>query len=188
LSDIGQIDRTTGFYRHVVRRRVRWGYVCAALFLVFAEPSRLSVLLGLAPALLGEVLRTWSSGIIVKNRELATQGPYRLCRNPLYLGSFAIGVGVALMGGRWWFLPLFVAFYLPVYHALIRNEERDLEEAYGEEFRDYCRRVPRFWPDLAAWPPEPTLYDARRMWSKHKEWQAWLALYGITLYLLLMAR
>lgn len=187
MSDVGVVDRSTWFYRHVVERRVAWGYGFAALFLIFAEPSRWSVFLGLWPALAGEALRTWSSGIIVKNKVLATEGPYRLCRNPLYLGSFFIGAGVAVMGGRWWFLPLFVAFFLTVYGVLIRREEEGLVGDHGEAFLEYCRRVPRLWPDPGAWPPPPAPYDAGRMWHKHKEWQAWLALYAVTLYLLLIA-
>ena len=55
------------------------------------------------------------------------------------------------MGGRWWFVPLFVAFYLPVYTVLIRKEEKRLAELYGDTFREYCREVPRLWPDLKAW-------------------------------------
>jgi protein-S-isoprenylcysteine O-methyltransferase Ste14 len=187
VGDIGRVDETTWFFQYVVRKRVTWGYVFAVLFLVFAEPSRASVLSGLWLAVAGEALRTWSSGTIVKNKVLATDGPYRLCRNPLYLGSFGIGLGVAIMGGRWWFVPLFAGFYLPVYTALIRKEEKRLTELYGETFAAYCREVPRLWPDWKAWPPEPTPYDTRRMWSKHREWQAWLALYAVTLYLLLSA-
>ena len=51
-----------------------------------------------AAALLGEALRTWSSGTLVKNEVLTTEGPYALCRNPLYVGNFLIGFGGALFG------------------------------------------------------------------------------------------
>lgn len=187
MSDIGRVDESTWFYRTIVRRRVTWGYVFAALFLIFACPSQGSVFLGFWLALAGAAVRTWASGTIVKNRELATEGPYRLTRNPLYLGSFLIVLGVATMGGRWWFPVAFGAFFLSVYTTLIRREEKKLLALYGDAFRDYCGRVPRLWPDLAAWPPPPTPFDARRMWQKHQEWKAWLGLYAVTLYLLLRA-
>jgi protein-S-isoprenylcysteine O-methyltransferase Ste14 len=35
---------------------------------------------------------------------------------------------------------LFVLFFVPYY------EEHDMERRFGEEYRDYCRRVPRWWP------------------------------------------
>lgn len=185
--NIGVVDETTWFFRTFVRRRVTWGFVLAALFLVTAAPTRASVLFGLLVALCGEALRTWASGLLVKNRELATQGPFRLTRNPLYVGSFVAGTGIALMGNRPWFLVAFLLFFIPVYHALVRKEEAGLLAAHGDRFRAYCAEVPRFVPALRAWPPDPGRFDGARMWLVHKEWKAWAALYLVTVYLLLRA-
>ncbi len=185
-DDVGRIDETSWLYRNVVKRRVTWGYVFAAVFLLFADPTPASVFWGFWLALAGEAVRTWSSGVIVKTDVLATEGPYAMTRNPLYFGSFLIALGVGWMGGRWWFPVLAAAFFLPVYGTLIRKEENRLLERHGDAFREYCRRVPRFWPRL-VWPLPRAGYDAARMWRKHKEWQAWLGLYAVTLFLLLRA-
>ncbi|MBI5441042.1 MAG: isoprenylcysteine carboxylmethyltransferase family protein [Deltaproteobacteria bacterium] len=187
MEEIGKVDEESWFFRNVVKRRVPLGFVLAALFLVFSDPSRASVFWGLWLALAGEALRTWASGVIVKAKTLATEGPYRVIRNPLYAGNFLIGLGVAVMGGRLWLVVLFLAGFLPVYHALARKEEKQLLERYGEAFIAYCRDVPRFVPRSLPWPLPRAPYDAQRMFRVHREWQAWLALYTVTMYLLLTA-
>ncbi|GAB4271966.1 MAG: hypothetical protein Kow0092_26890 [Deferrisomatales bacterium] len=187
MDDIGLVDEGSWFFRAVVRRRVAWGFGAAAALLVLACPTRGSVLLGLGPALLGEALRTWASATLVKNRELATRGPYALVRNPLYLGSFLVGLGVAVMGGRPLLVALFVLGFVPVYGALARKEEKRLLGRFGEAYRRYCRQVPRFVPRLDRWPPPAAPLDLGRMWTVHREWRAWLGLYAATLYLLVRA-
>ena len=187
MTGIGQVDETTWFFRHVVRKRVTWGFVVGAVFLVFAAPTRGSVLWGFSIALLGEAVRTWASGTIVKNRELATEGPYALVRNPLYAGNFLIGLGVAVMGGRWWFPVLLAVFFVPVYRALVLKEEKRLLERFGDAFREYCEQVPRFVPRRWPWPLPRARYDALRMWKVHREWRTWVGLYAVTLFLLLRA-
>lgn len=188
MDEIGKVDETTWFFRSVVRKRVPWGFALGALFLVFACPSRGSVFWGFWVALAGEGLRTWASGTIRKNEELATGGPYALTRNPLYLGNFLIGLGVAIMGGRLLFVILLAIAFLPVYRALILKEEKRLLERYGEAFRDYCRRVPRFVPRVGGTMPPRAPFDLERLWRVHGEWRAWLGLYAVTLYLLLRSR
>lgn len=185
MKDIGTVDETTWFFRNIVRRRVPLGFAAGALFLLFACPSSASVFWGFWIALPGAALRTWASGTIVKNEELTTDGPYRLTRNPLYVGNFLIGLGVSVMGAKLWLVVMFLLFFLPVYHALVRKEERRLLERYGDAFLAYCKDVPRFVPKMKAWPPPPAPYDPRRMWHVHREWRAWLGLYAATLYLLL---
>ena len=187
MTDVGVMDETTWFYRFVVRRRVRWGFVVGIAFLLFAQPTYSTVFWGFWVALAGEALRTWASGTIVKTEELTTSGPYHLTRNPLYVGNFLIGLGVALMGGRLWLLILFLVLFVPVYRILVLKEEKRLLERYGEDFLAYCQAVPRFVPQWSAWPPPAAAWDPTRMWKRHREWRAWLGLYAATLYLLLRA-
>ena len=52
----------------------------------------------------------------MKNQELATDGPYRFVRHPLYTGNILLVVGFALAASRWWNLPValfFFWFYYP---------------------------------------------------------------------------
>jgi len=81
-----------------------------------------------------------------KTRRMVITGPYRVVRNPMMWGIGAILVGLALLLGSvglWFGFSLFVLFvvlFVPGY------EERDMERRFGEEYREYCRRVPRWWP------------------------------------------
>jgi protein-S-isoprenylcysteine O-methyltransferase Ste14 len=184
---IGQVDESTWFFRNIVKRRVTLGFAAAVLFLLTACPTRASVFLGFWLALVGEAIRTWSSGVIVKNKALATEGPYSLVRNPLYVGNFFVGLGVAIMGGRLFLVLLFLVGFIPVYRSLVMKEEKRLLEIYGEAFEAYCREVPRFVPKAIPWPLPKAPYDLDRMLRVHREWQAWLGVYGLTLYLLLRA-
>ena len=176
------------FHGNVGEVRVRNGFIFAILFLVLAEPSKLTMLQGLAVAVFGELIRTWSSGVIVKNNELSKTGPFSMVRNPLYVGSFIMGLGVAIMSGSRFLVVLFILFFFSVYSALVKMEEKYLLGRYGEDFLAYCRQVPRFFPDLRNFPPVPAMYDLKRMLYKHKEWQAWLGLFGVIAYLLFAHR
>src|SRR5439155_3013450 len=78
------------------RWRVPLGFACAVVFLYFAKPTVWTLIAGAAVALPGLLLRAWASGHLRKNEMLATTGPYAYTRNPLYLGSFLIGLGFTI--------------------------------------------------------------------------------------------
>ena len=82
------------------RIRVPTGLLVGAVYLVFAEPTARSLLVGASVALAGLLLRAISSGYVAKNQRLATGGPYAYTRHPLYLGSAVAGVGFCIAGGR----------------------------------------------------------------------------------------
>lgn len=71
-------------------------------------------------------------------------GPYRLSRNPLYVGLLALYLGLALLVPSFWALVLFPAAVLLVFWGAIRPEERFLRERFGAEYDSYARRVRRW--------------------------------------------
>ena len=71
-------------------------------------------------------------------------GPYRLSRNPLYVGLLALYLGLALLAPSVWALVLFPVAVLLVYWGAIRPEERFLHEQFGAAYDDYARRVRRW--------------------------------------------
>jgi len=77
---------------------------------------------------------------------LVTIGPYKVTRNPMYFGTFIIGLGVSLMLFRWWIAPVFFAVYLTIYLPLIKGEEKALSERFQNTFKDYCRNTNKFFP------------------------------------------
>lgn len=72
------------------------------------------------------------------------EGPYRLSRNPLYVGMLVLYVGLALLAPTVWALVLFPVAVLLVLWGAIRPEERFLHERFGEPYDDYRRRVRRW--------------------------------------------
>ncbi len=72
--------------------RVPLGFLFGAVFLIFARPERVTLIIGGIIAVVGVLIRAWASGHIRKNQNLAVSGPYAYTRNPLYLGSFVLGV------------------------------------------------------------------------------------------------
>src|SRR4029078_4065281 len=85
---------------------------------------------------LGEGVRLWGVrhiGVISRTRSdrlgpLVASGPFALVRNPLYLGNVALWVGFAVSARLPWLAPVFVAILAFEYHAIVRWEERLLEE------------------------------------------------------------
>jgi protein-S-isoprenylcysteine O-methyltransferase Ste14 len=75
---------------------------------------------------------------------LIETGPYRLSRNPLYVGLLALYLGLALLAPTFWGLVLFPTAVLLVSWGAIRPEERFLHELFGAPYDDYTRRVRRW--------------------------------------------
>jgi protein-S-isoprenylcysteine O-methyltransferase Ste14 len=101
---------------------------------------------GLLLVLLGLAIRSWAAGVIRKSKVLATTGPYRLCRHPLYLGSLAMMIGFCTILGN--VIDAFVVFgpMLAIYLLTIRREERRLSERHGETWREYAATAPKLLP------------------------------------------
>lgn len=74
---------------------------------------------------------------------VATEGLYRYSRNPQWVGLVGVYVGTALATGA--VLPLaLVLILVGAYHVQILLEEAICLSAYGERFREYMTRVPRY--------------------------------------------
>jgi len=130
--------------------RVPAGTVLGIIFLYFMHPSARSLWIGGIISLAGALLRLWASGHIVKGRVLTQSGPYAFSRNPLYLGSFFMALGIILGGQGYWLLPVFILFYLTVYLPVMRAEEQELLNGYGDAFIEYSKQVPLFIPRVRA--------------------------------------
>ncbi len=137
-----------GYAAWAARWRVPLGFALGLAYLVFAQPRPALLGAGAIVALLGLLLRAWSAAHLLKNRQLATSGPYAHTRNPLYLGSALMGLGFAVAGGSWILGAAFLAFFLAVYWPVIRREEQFLRQEFGETYARYAAAVPLFFPRL----------------------------------------
>lgn len=89
---------------------------------------------------------------ILPNRaatRLVTWGPFRLSRNPIYLGNTIMTASAAFAFGKLWLLPAAVLAAIATHHLAIRREEAHLDTMFGEDWRVYAGRVARWigWPN-----------------------------------------
>lgn len=181
-------------FRQLAQRiRVPAGFVLAPLLYISAKPSASTLAAGAFVAVIGLAIRAWASGYLKKNEELTTSGPYAHTRNPLYLGTFLLGSGVAVGGGALWFVGMFVTFYLVIYIPVMFAEAETMHEMFAAEYEDYSQQVPLFAPRLTAYrapgsrsggetPDSPRRFDSA-LYLRHREYRA--ALGFIAVYALL---
>jgi protein-S-isoprenylcysteine O-methyltransferase Ste14 len=136
------------------KTRVPAGTVLGVIFLLWmflwTHPSVRSLWIGAAIALPGSLLRLWAAGHIEKGRTLTQSGPYALTRNPLYLGSFLMALGIIIGGQGYWLLPIFGIFFAIFYIPVMKAEELELFSGYGEQFTEYSKRVALFFPSFRS--------------------------------------
>ncbi|MFA5332841.1 MAG: isoprenylcysteine carboxylmethyltransferase family protein [Methanoregula sp.] len=102
----------------------------------------------------GLVLALWSRSLFLKNATtlqlseeptvLVTSGPFRLSRNPVYLGMASVLLGVAVVLGTLITLAFPILFVMVIEFFIIPGEERMLEKLFGEPYREYKKSVRRW--------------------------------------------
>jgi protein-S-isoprenylcysteine O-methyltransferase Ste14 len=125
---------------------------------------------GVALVLVGVGLRSWAAGILRKNRSLTTTGPYRLCRHPLYLGSFLMMAGFALLIADIRLALVVVAAVLVIYSATIQDEEQRLSGNFGAVWDTYAAHAPRLFP--RRWPTDLGSRWSLAQWLHNREYNA----------------
>jgi protein-S-isoprenylcysteine O-methyltransferase Ste14 len=133
----------------------------------------LSLAFGSGIALIGLAIRAWASGHIRKASALAVTGPYAYTRNPLYVGSFILGVGFTVAAGVWWLAIVFCALFIGIYLPVTRVEAEDIRRIFGEDFNEYERNVPMLIPRLTRWKNTGEKFDFQ-LYLKYREYRACL--------------
>jgi len=127
------------------------------------------LVVGILCAFAGAWLRTWGSAYLggdvmldpqLRGSAVVADGPYRYLRNPLYLGTLANTLAVALLMPATGAIFTILAVALFQYR-LMRLEESFLTAQLGEAYAEYCRRVPRILPALR---PRIATSGARARW------------------------
>jgi protein-S-isoprenylcysteine O-methyltransferase Ste14 len=75
---------------------------------------------------------------------LVTDGPYRVTRNPMYIGMACLYAGATLAANVLWPLAFLPAVLFGIGRAIVPREERHLAVRFGEEYERYRRRVRRW--------------------------------------------
>jgi protein-S-isoprenylcysteine O-methyltransferase Ste14 len=165
----------------LVRRRVRLTVILFVLLLVedvwdHTNPHNLTnladykVLLGLGLVFSGLALRSWAAGTLHKRKELTMSGPYAIVRHPLYIGSFMMMLGFCQLvddeENIWFVVGPVLALY--IYRAI--HEEKFLAAKFPDQWVEFARRVPRFFP--RRWPKQLFATWNLKQWLNNREYQA----------------
>jgi protein-S-isoprenylcysteine O-methyltransferase Ste14 len=183
LPSCENIPPRRGFW---ARHRTKLHAVGYLLALAVAKPLWPYVLAGLPLVMIGIIIRTWALGYLTKDAALCQSGPYQYTRNPLYLGSLFILAGTCVAANNFYLSVVALLAAIWVYVFTVRSEENVLSGLFGEDYVQYCRRVPRLLPRCrAARPacPAEFSWDMARN-SNASELAGWVLL----LFLLLAAK
>ena len=123
--------------------------------------------------------RTWCSMYIAgyKGRVLVSEGPYSVCRNPLYFFSLLGGIGLGLTTKNVTVPLIFLGGFGIYYSMVIRREEQALRQAFGRDYDEYEKVTPRFLPRFSLLrEPREYMVDPRifRVHLLSAVWFVWL--------------
>ena len=125
--------------RFLARKRVPLGFVTAVVTAVLAQPTRSSWHVGLAIAIVGELIRIWAAGHLEKGREVTRSGPYRWSAHPLYVGSSVMALGIVIAAHSVIAGVLAVLYMVATLTAAVRTEEAFLRRRFGGAYDEYRR-------------------------------------------------
>ena len=93
----------------------------------------------------GNPFDAYGHEVAPRTKNLMTDGPYGLCRNPMLVGIYIYDAGVLVW--LWAALPLLIVLAEVILLTLqVRSEEKRLEKDFGQEYLDYKKRVGRYTP------------------------------------------
>jgi protein-S-isoprenylcysteine O-methyltransferase Ste14 len=152
-----------------------WGLLSALMakagLMSIGTAFHVLLVVAIACAVAGAWLRTWGTAYLgadamsdsrMRGDGVVADGPYRYLRNPLYVGTWANAVALALL------MPVSGAIFavggiVLSQFRLILREEDFLSAKLGEAYREYCARVPRIVPALR---PRVARSGARAQWMR----------------------
>lgn len=112
------------------------------------------VILGLLITFAGEMIRGITIGLAyiirggrdkkVYAETLVTEGIFRHCRNPLYVGNILMLLGVGVLANSLIYVGIVMPVFLFIYQAIVLAEENFLRNKFGAQFDAYCSRVNRW--------------------------------------------
>lgn len=123
------------------------------LRLASPEPSWMFDL-GVALAVAGVAFAVWGMATFKRHRTaiipnqpaslVVTSGPYRITRNPMYVGMAGFYLGMAFLLDTWWTFGLMAVVVVIIDRQVIAREERYLSSAFGVEYAGYTAKVRRW--------------------------------------------
>ncbi len=134
------------------------------------------IVIGLFVTVLGQLIRGLTIGLayIVRGGKegkpyaegLVTEGIFNHCRNPLYVGNILMLLGVGILANSLVYIAIVIPIFLFVYQAIVLAEENFLRGKFGTGYDVYCRKVNRWFPNLAG--------IGKTFASMHFNWKRWI--------------
>ncbi len=151
-------------------------FIFLIVILIIAKPDLTFTYVGIVFVLMGEVIRFWAAGHLIKSKELITSGPYRYTQHPLYLGRLLILTGICIMAKLPYFFNfillaagymIFFLYYLP---RKIRVEGQRLKEFHGEKWESYIKSVPTLFPRMKGYGEATGGWSSERMFQNREHY------------------
>lgn len=165
------------------------------VMIIYAKATMETLILGTICLLIGEFIRyigvayiggvsrtrTFSTG-----QKLITGGIFSHVRNPLYIGNLLLSTGLIIFANvHLYFTIGFVIFFFLQYIPMILWEENNLRGVFGEEFVEYCNKVPRWIPAIMPKMPSNEKIKGEYVTAAKSEKSTVLAallLYGLIIW------
>jgi len=168
-----------------MKKRILVSQIIAIAVIILAKPAGWTLFIaGAGFMALGQLIRILASSAIVKSKTLTVTGPYAAVRNPLYLGTafMMLGLMIALSNPQ---APVRTALawiaasvsFIAIYRVQIKAEEEFLLSVYGAEFERYKARVNAIIPrpaDLRGFF-DSSAYSYE-VFRKNKEWRGFIGM------------
>ena len=129
------------------------------VMLIFAKLELVFFVSGFLIVIVGELIRFWGVSIVgsetrttkkLEGTQLVISGPYAYVRNPLYIGNMLIYCGMCIMSNTLFPYLLIVVFifFSVQYHFIVKLEEEFLLQKFGDDYKNYLKKVPKFFPNF----------------------------------------
>jgi protein-S-isoprenylcysteine O-methyltransferase Ste14 len=164
--DAGSVDSAAAWADRLFVWR-GWGVIAIGAALLAWRwpplPQFPFALAALPMVLLGVAFRIWARCYFTRGSDtrriqahrLIASGPYRRVRNPLYLGNVIVATGLLLAFTDAVAAAVMMAALLVFYSGVIRSEEAVLQRTWGDAYREFQERVPRWIPRWSPLPADP---------------------------------
>lgn len=144
-----------------------WVFIPMYLALFFPSPELLPgehrnwlLFAGLFVTISGQAIRCATIGLAYIDRggkdkkvyasRLVTEGIFKHCRNPLYIGNIIKLVGLGILSNSLLYVMFVIPAFLFIFQAIVLAEEHFLSSKFGPEFDAYCRQTNRWIPRFSG--------------------------------------
>ena len=175
LTGIAHIIREIR-YNEFTRQAI--GILLIPVFSFWSAPRPNLFWAGAIVTVIGVLFRLWASGFVMKNKELATTGPYALVRHPLYTGNIIMLVGYCLANGQVWPWVVGALFLWFWYPPTITYEDKKLHRIFGDSWLVWSSKTPALIPKgLAFKSADGTSWSFAK--SMKQNWEPVIVAYAL---------